>query len=515
MKFNMLDVYDALLTTCGYVVDENGRVRKKFGKELPVSIEIEGETRYLVLPTRENMTSPDVMNFVFFHPFQENLVRGESRVMSFVRRELNHSYGASVSALMSDIVAISSGTVNHSDLTVEQRKFISSIGKVDERFVKDFDKIINNLASRKSRNTPVYLSLRKGVNWAGKTHSRAAIWSSPLLEEVMTCIEQVNKGTQATPKILGVSVRKGDLKTYENLCRAFFGNIDEKNHEFYSSSDATDAPYCEAFVRSLLTLPKRLNAISDMFYTGKGMVHAKEVSKECHEVTHIDIDWLEELVKETETGNFTVRDWRKEYLLIPLQDGNEGVAAVTKEEVKQETPSRSKYGAVTEQVSGHPASVPPAAPVAQPVVTQPVQAQPTQAVATPVAQPHQAGNQFIQRQEPVQYVQQYQPVQQAQPVGNQFLRRPEPVQQYQPNNGQYSGFQAHRQNQINNHYRQFVAPAAVNGYVPGQSHTVNVQNNNGYGYNVNRGYNGGTTNYNNNNYFNRNGSASLFGTRKR
>ena len=482
MKLNMLDVYDALLTTCGYVVDENGRVRKKFGKELPVSIEIEGETRYLVLPTRENMTSPDVMNFVFFHPFQENLVRGESRVMSFVRRELNHSYGASVSALMSDIVAISSGTVNHSDLTVEQRKFISSIGKVDERFVKDFDKIINNLASRKSRNTPVYLSLRKGVNWGGKTHSRAAIWSSPLLEEVMTCIEQVNKGTQATPKILGVSVRKGDLKTYENLCRAFFGNIDEKNHEFYSSSDATDAPYCEAFVRSLLTLPKRLNAISDMFYTGKGMVHAKEVSKECHEVTHIDIAWLEELVKETETGNFTVRDWRKEYLLIPLQDGNEGVAAVTKEEVKQEAPSRSKYGAVTEQVSGHPASVPPAAPVAQPVVTQPVQTQPAQ---------------------------------QAQPVGNQFLRRPEPVQQYQPNNGQYSGFQAHRQNQINNHYRQFVAPAAVNGYVPGQSHTVNVNNNNGYGYNVNRGYNGATTNYNNNNYFNRNGSASLFGTRKR
>lgn len=510
MKLNMLDVYDALLTTCGYIVDENGRVRKKFGKALPISLEIEGETRYLVLPTRENMTSPDVMNFVFFHPFQENLVRGESRVMSAVRRELNHSYGASVSALMCDIVAISSGTVNHSDLTVEQRKFISSIGKVDERFVKDFDKIINNLASRKSRNSPVYLSLRKGVNWGGKTHSRAAIWSSPLLEEVMTCIEQVNKGTQATPKILGVSVRKGDLKTYENLCRAFFGNIDEKNHEFYSSSDATDAPYCEAFVRSLLTLPKRLNAISDMFYNGKGMVHAKEVSKECHDVTHIDIAWLEELVKESETGTFTVRDWRKEYLLIPLQDGNEGVAAVTKEEAKQEAPSRSKYGAVTEQVSGHPASVQPTTPVTSaPQATQSVQ--PTQAVAQPV----QTGNQFLSRQEPVQYVQPvYQQAQQAQPVGNQFLRRQEPVQQYQPNNGQYNGFQAHRQNMINNHYRQFVAPAAVNGYVPGQSHTVNVNNNNGYGYNVNRGYNGGNTNYNNN-YFNRNGAASLFGTRKR
>ena len=217
----------------------------------------------------------------------------------------------------------------------------------------------------------------------------------------MTCIEQVNKGTQATPKILGVSVRKGDLKTYENLCRAFFGNIDEKNHEFYSSSDATDAPYCESFVRSLLTLPKRLNAISDMFYTGKGMVHAKEVSKECHETTHIDIDWLEELVKESETGTFTVRDWRKEYLLIPLQDGNEGVAAITQEEAKQETSSRSKYGAVTEQVAGHPANVQTTqtAPVAQPVQT----AQYPQAQS--VAQPVQAGNQFLARQEPVQYVQ--------------------------------------------------------------------------------------------------------------
>lgn len=503
MKLNMLDVYDALLTTCGYVVDDNGRVRKKLGKALPVSMEIEGETRYLVLPTRENMTSPDVMNFVFFHPFQENLVRGESRVMSVVRRELNHTYGAAISALMCDIVGISSGTVNHSDLTVEQRKFISSIGKVDERFVKDFDKIINNLASRKSRNTPIYLSLRKGVNWAGKTHSRAAIWSSPLLEEVMTCVEQVNKGTQATPKILGVPVRKGDLKTYENLCRAFFGNIDEKNHEFYSSSDATDAPYCEAFVRSLLTLPKQLNAISDMFYTGKGMVHAKEVSKECHEITHIDIDWLEELAKESETGNFTVRDWRKEYLLIPLQDGNEGVAAVTQEEVRQETPSRNKYGAVTEQVSGHPANV-------QSVVAQSTQVAPVQSVQTvqpqQTQQPVQAGNQFLSRQEPMQYAQ---PVYQqpVQPVGNQFLRSQGPAQQYQPNNGQYSGFQAHRQNMINNHHRMYSPPAAVNGYVPGQSHSVNVPNT-GYGYNG--GYNGG-----NNNYFNRNGSASLFSTRKR
>ena len=116
------------------------------------------------------------------------------------------------------------------------------------------------------------------------------------------------------------------------------------------------------------------------------------------------------MVKETETGNFTVRDWRKEYLLIPLQDGNEGVAAVTKEEVKQEAPSRSKYGAVTEQVSGHPAVAHPAAPVAP--VVQPTQAVATQPVQTqPVTQPHQAGNQFIQRQEPVQYVQQYQPAQ--------------------------------------------------------------------------------------------------------
>ena len=132
---NMLEVYQHVLNTCGYLVDEEGRVRKEVNdKTFPVSIDIEGESRIVVLPTRNNLTSPDVLRFVVFHPMQENLMRGESKLLSFIRKELNRRYGTSLAYLMNELVKISSGSVNHTELTPAQRDIISRFGKTDQKF---------------------------------------------------------------------------------------------------------------------------------------------------------------------------------------------------------------------------------------------------------------------------------------------------------------------------------------------------------------------------------------------
>lgn len=343
---NMLDVYDKTLTTCGYIVDENGHVRKKLGKALPVSMQVNGETRFMVLPTRDNMKSERHLEFVFFHPFQENLMRGESRIMASTRRELNIFYGASLGSLMLDIVDMSAGSVNHTELTTQQREILESIGKVDERFNKDFKRIIENLMRRSSQNTPATLSLRKGVEYKGVKHSRIAVWSSPLFEEVKKTIEQSNKSKDYQPKILGVSVRKSDLKVYENLCNVFFKGLDEKYHYAVGISDATDAPYFEAFIRSLLTLPKKTNEIAEIFFKGEKPVFGEELSKEHYEQSVLDIQWLLDLGKE-----FTVSDWRSEYLLIPLQDGNEGTSNINEMGETLEEPESSTHSTVQEKPS--------------------------------------------------------------------------------------------------------------------------------------------------------------------
>ena len=161
---NLLTVYESILRTCGYEVDDDGIVRKATSKKkLSVTMTVDNETRTMCLPTQAALRSENSMAYIFFHPFQENLIHGESRIMAAIRKELIHTYGVSVAAMMDDIVKIAAGAVEASELTMLQRDFISKLGPVDQRFTEDFFHILEKLAKRSTNNTPIMLSLRKGV----------------------------------------------------------------------------------------------------------------------------------------------------------------------------------------------------------------------------------------------------------------------------------------------------------------------------------------------------------------
>lgn len=454
---NMLEVYQHVLNTCGYLVDEEGRVRKEVNdKTFPVSIDIEGESRIVVLPTRANLTSPDILRFVVFHPMQENLMRGESKLLSFIRKELNRRYGTSLAYLMNELVKISSGSVNHTELTPAQRDIISRFGKTDQKFQDSFFKIIIALGkSRSKNNTVATLSLRKGFTIDGTSFSRVAIWSFPLADEVYKVIDEVSKKKDYQPKIFGVPVRKGDLPILKNICEVFFPNSQEVDkHGFYGASDATDAPFFEAFVRSLLSLPKHTNHIAEVFFKGKNAVVSKEVAQAELAATTLDISWIKD--------GFTVSDYRKEYLMVPPQDGNEGVAAVEKEKQinvnPQATQAKINWETVSQPLQGNPAQVaqPVQAPIQAPI--QPVQQVQPQTVSQP------QGNQFIQPRQVYQVP--LAPVyQQPQPVmgNNQFLagQPQQPFNQYPP-----QGYQAVAQ-PVNNSGWGFAQPQT---YQQGPAH---------------------------------------------
>lgn len=359
---NMLEVYDRILTTVGYVVDETGRVRRPFanGKELPVTYNIDGDQRALVMPTYDNLRSPDVVNLVFFHPFRENLARGESRVLASLRKELNHSYGVSVAVLMTEVVKIAAGHISQADMTIGQRDIVSKIGKIDERFVNDFNKIVQNLAKRKGVSTVVSLSLRKAQSINGTNYSRAAIWSSPLADEVADVEQKMRGNKDYTPRIFDVNVRKGDMKFYRNLVDVFFPEIaTASSGGFYGYSNAMDAPYCEALVRSLKTLPVHLNNIADIFFGGKHPVYPKAESEEILNTINLKVDWIED--------DFTVAKWKDEYCMIPVQDGNEGAAPVEEQvPAASQASVQRKWETITTPVAGN---VAPQAPAPQPQET--------------------------------------------------------------------------------------------------------------------------------------------------
>lgn len=414
---NMLEIYQHILNTCNLHVDDDGKVKRQMNTKLiPVGIKFGEDHRYLVLPTRENLNSPAVASYVIFHPFIENLARSESRVLSLVRKEFTRFYGSQLAYLMMVLVDLSSNS-KHNDLTAEQLDIIGKFGKTDKTFAENFTKIIEKLARQGGANTPATISLRKGVTIGNRKYSRVATWSSPLVDEIDKTIELTEKSKDYKPKVFGVPVRKADLKTLKAVCHVFMPDIEKG--AFYGVSDATDAPYIEAFIRAMKTLPAHTNKIAKAFFSGPYPIVPATVAEEELLQTTAKIDWIED--------EFSVSKWKSEYVMIPLQEGNEGNVSV--EEATRSIPVQQevkKWDTVSAPSNGNAAQQQPvqqvqaqAPQVQQPVYQQPIphQAQPQQVQPQPVQQPVQAQpvqqhtNQFLPQQPVYQ-----QPYQQAVPA---------------------------------------------------------------------------------------------------
>lgn len=427
---NMLEIYQHILNTCNLHVDDDGKVKRQMNTKLiPVGIKFGEDHRYLVLPTRENLNSPAVASYVIFHPFIENLARSESRVLSLVRKEFTRFYGSQLAYLMMVLVDLSSNG-KHNDLTAEQLEIIGKFGKTDKTFAENFTKIIEKLARQGGANTPATISLRKGVAIGNRKYSRVATWSSPLVDEIDKTIELTEKSKDYKPKVFGVPVRKADLKTLKAVCHVFMPDIEKG--AFYGVSDATDAPYIEAFIRAMKTLPAHTNKIAKAFFSGPYPIVPAAVAEEELLQTTAKIDWIED--------EFSVSKWKSEYVMIPLQEGNEGNVSV--EEAIRSIPVQQevkKWDTVSAPSNGNAAQQQPvqqvqaqAPQVQQPVYQQPIPQQVQQPVQAQPVQQQQHTNQFLPQQPVYQQPVYQQPVQQVQqPVaqpGNQFLPQ-QPVYQ--------------------------------------------------------------------------------------
>lgn len=211
--------------------------------------------------------------------------------------------------------------------------------------------------------------MRKGVTIGNRKYSRVATWSSPLVDEIDKTIELTEKSKDYKPKVFGVPVRKADLKTLKAVCHVFMPDIEKG--AFYGVSDATDAPYIEAFIRAMKTLPAHTNKIAKAFFSGPYPIVPATVAEEELLQTTAKIDWIED--------EFSVSKWKSEYVMIPLQEGNEGNVSV--EEATRSIPVQQevkKWDTVSAPSNGNAAQQQPVQQVqAQaPQVQQPVYQQP-------------------------------------------------------------------------------------------------------------------------------------------
>ena len=297
----LLDFYTHILNAGSMIVDENGLISAQVANATtPQSV---GGKR-LVLPTKEYMAKQDKSEIVLFNPLHENIMRGESEVMTKFRGNANLKLNYTLQTLLGHLLVIASSTGLHSQLKPDQFELISILKDVDEKTNETYKAIVKAMPLGNIEKCFVHIYIKKGANLQGKNHRRGAIVVFPLYEEITKAI---NDGVSS---VYGVKMRKRDLATFRNVLEKLFPGIAEANS--YSRGSVSDtAPTLDALLQAVMSLASGINEIVDDY---------GHILEQLKDLRYND-EWVNDL---NDLEKFAI-DLR----LTPMQAGNEGTLPVT------------------------------------------------------------------------------------------------------------------------------------------------------------------------------------------
>lgn len=289
----IFDFYKSVLGTAGAYVDRHDQVNLTFGGDSSIPFTVEGKR--LVLPTREHMTA-DQSEMVLFHPLKENILAGESKVMSKFRDAVNTNLNVVLNKLLGNMVAIGAQQRTHDRVTPDQLEVLKIFKDADKNTVDFFERLDTALAKHEDKGF-IHIFVKKKATLKGKAYRRAAIISFPLYEEIVKSMG----GTT----LLGVKFRKKDIALFKLLLETVFPGLDTPDH--YSRGDESGiAPTLDALMRGVLAVAEHINDLAALF------TPLEKAFEDCL----IPSEWLDDL------GN--LEQFEAEMRLIPMQAGNDG-----------------------------------------------------------------------------------------------------------------------------------------------------------------------------------------------
>lgn len=321
----LLDLYKSILECGGLTTDDDGFVSVKFDKKSSPAL-IHGKR--LVLPTQKQLSS-EFGDKIIFHPLSENILRGESEVITKMRSVFNIRLNYTFAALAQNLLTIITSIGEHHKLTPEQSEILSAVKNVDETTLISFTKMMVNSIQESPEKAFVSIFLKRGGTINGKKHSRVGVVTFPLYEEL--------KKEQEV--YFGVKLRSKDRLGLIQLYEYMLPNL-ETPEAYNFGSDSGVAPFLDALMGSVLGIASKMNDLLELF---KGMIDSGE-----------DLVFESNWVESFENLNEMIPQIR----LIPSQAGNEGKIKTMESPVQAVTPA-----AVPLQTFQPP---PPVAPYQQP-----------------------------------------------------------------------------------------------------------------------------------------------------
>ena len=296
MAMKLLDLYTSILKTANLTVSDDGYISMEIaGNKAPALI----DEKRLVLPTQEHLLNPS-KDKVIFHPLSENILRNESKVFEKFRSAMVMKINYTIGVLAYQLLTIATSVKDQSKLKPDQTEFLTKVKNADEKTLQVLGKLMAAMPANQTQKAFVSIYVKRGGVVEGRKHSRSAIVSFPLYEEL----------TKATTEAYGVKLRVKDKEVLINLLEYMLPNISVK--EFYNKgSDSDVAPFLDALMNSVKNIASPLNDIIELF---------NDVLED-HESLRFEDEWVETF----ENLAVMIPEIRK----IPMQAGNEGVSVGT------------------------------------------------------------------------------------------------------------------------------------------------------------------------------------------
>lgn len=402
---NLLQLYESMLLTAGLTVSKDGSVSVALNKRKdPLTI----RGKRLVIPTDEQLKTPDFSNRVVFHPLAENILSVESEAFARYRKAMLARINSVFGTMMFKLMLLAASPAEHKKLSPEQSEFLLKLKDVDDKCVDNLRKLLEKTDFNSTEYSFVHIYVKRSGTYLGHKLPKVAITSFPFYNKLVEA--------ESDRTINGVKLRVRDYESIKNLLEFIIPKIADPGEEYNFGSDSKISPVTVSFMSAVKKIITPLNRLVELY--------VPKESEEEFDSLYFRNDWIP-LIDNLDPLLPEIR-------MIPNQESLESDMNTFNAELQQ-------FNSPQQPVAQAPVQ---AAPVAQPVPSQ--QPQQPQYYQQPVQQPVQP---YPQQQQPVYQ----QPVQQQATGGDdldsfiaksnmqkqqayyqgQFWQQP-PVPQYQP-----------------------------------------------------------------------------------
>lgn len=328
MSARIHDIYRSILSYAGLTVRDDGTIYASLSRDSePIQVVIDGEE--LVFPIAKQLNDPNQKK-LYFHPFSENFVRGESEVIKILKERIMVRINYVTALLGQYLFDILASPEFHKNLDEKQIELLKFISDSDKTTTLTWSQHTLRGIKNDAENTWVKLYIKRPGVYKGQTYSRVGITTFPFYQELINPEAGKNRFEK---------LRAKDGPNFKKMMEFIFPDIGV--HEGYNyGSRSNVSPYLDALMMTTFCIAERLNDIvetyQDLIPNHEDLLFNTDWVAEFEDLDNLrkDIDKMPQL--KGNAGSITVQE-----KLHPAQEINPKTSVptpVAREEVREMLP---------------------------------------------------------------------------------------------------------------------------------------------------------------------------------